>query len=75
MMQPRKPVQPIPFPVARTSPPHTPGGFKDLGPSPLARSLGTDTAAQHGHWCSHCEGIWWGLPLEAQCPVCGNRGA
>jgi hypothetical protein len=65
----------IRFPLARTSPPRTPGGFKDLGASPLARALGVDEAGQHGHWCARCGGIWWGMPLEVECPVCGGRGA
>lgn len=70
-----KPARTIRFPLSRTTPPRTPGGFRDLGPTPMARALGGGRAAQHGHWCSRCEGIWWGLPLEAQCPVCGRRGA
>ena len=70
-----KPAEPIPFPVARTTPPHTPGGFKELGTSEFACALGADDASLHGHWCGRCQGIWWGLALEAQCPACGQRGA
>ncbi len=54
-------------------PPRTPGGFKDLGSTPLARQLGLTTEQMNGHWCSRCKGIWFGYTLEAQCPVCGNR--
>ena len=74
MARPSNPVQPIPFLLARTSPPHTPGGCKELGTSDLARTLGVADDALFGHWCSGCEGLWWGMPLEAQCPVCGKRG-
>jgi hypothetical protein len=67
------PRKPIPFPVARTRPPGTPGGPRELGLSPLAQAAG-EGASLNGHWCSRCQGIWYGLPLEAQCPVCGHRG-
>jgi hypothetical protein len=50
-----------------------PGGFRDLGITPLARQLGLSVEQTNGHWCSRCEGIWFGYTLEAQCPVCGNR--
>lgn len=52
---------------------HAPGGFKDLGITPLARQLGLSSEQTNGHWCSRCEGIWFGYTLEAQCPVCGSR--
>lgn len=61
------------FPHSRTPPPATPGGFKDLGPTPLARQLGLSDEQTNGHWCSPCQGIWFGYTLEVQCPVCGNR--
>jgi hypothetical protein len=47
--------------------------FRDLGVTPLARALGLSLEQTSGHWCSRCEGIWFGYTLEAQCPVCGNR--
>lgn len=62
-----------PFPCSRTAPPATPGGFKDLGITPLARQLGLAVEQTNGHWCSRCQGIWFGYTLEAECPVCGNR--
>jgi hypothetical protein len=61
------------FPHSRVSPPRTPGGFKDLGCTPLARQLGLTDEQMNGHWCSRCGGIWFGYTLETQCPVCGNR--
>ena len=62
-----------PFPHSRITPSTTPGGFKDLGITPLARQLGLATEQTNGHWCSRCQGIWFGYTLEAECPVCGNR--
>jgi hypothetical protein len=64
---------PAQFPQSRTSPPATRGGFKDLGITPLARQLGLTEEQTNGHWCSRCQGIWFGYTLEAECPVCGNR--
>jgi hypothetical protein len=64
---------PVAFPQSRTSPPTTPGGFKDLGVTPLAQQLGLTEEQTNGHWCSRCEGIWFGYTLETECPVCGNR--
>lgn len=55
------------------APPQTPGGFKDLGTTPLAQQLGLSDEQLNGHWCSRCRGIWFGYTLETQCPVCGNR--
>lgn len=63
----------IAFPHSRTLPPATPGGFKDLGITPLARRLGLTLEQTNGHWCSRCQGIWFGYTLEAECPVCRNR--
>ncbi len=60
-------------------PPFTPDAadrpkpFTDLGITPLARQLGLAPEQTNGHWCSRCEGIWFGYTLEAECPVCGNR--
>jgi rubrerythrin len=58
---------------ALLEPPQTPGGFRNLGTTPLARQLGLNDDQLNGHWCSRCQGIWFGYTLEAQCPVCGNR--
>jgi hypothetical protein len=69
----RSGVAAIPFPHSRSLPPSTPGGFKDLGITPLARQLGLTLEQTNGHWCSRCQGIWFGYTLEAECPVCANR--
>jgi hypothetical protein len=63
----------INFPHSRSTPPQTPGGFKDLGLTPLAKQLGLTPEQTNGHWCRRCEGIWFGYTLETQCPICGNR--
>lgn len=47
--------------------------IKELGVTPLARQLGLTEEQTNGHWCSRCQGIWYGYTLETQCPVCGNR--
>jgi hypothetical protein len=65
--------KPLAFPQSRATPPGTPGGFKDLGLTPLAIALQLSAEQTNGHWCSRCQGIWFGYTLEAQCPVCGNR--
>lgn len=46
---------------------------KYLGTTPLAKQLALTEEQTNGHWCSRCEGIWFGYTLEAECPVCGNR--
>lgn len=46
---------------------------RDLGLSKLARALSKRPSMLFGKWCSRCRGIWYGLPLESECPVCGNR--
>lgn len=61
------------FPQSRVPPPQTPGGCRELGITPLARQLGLAEDQLNGHWCSRCEGLWYGYTLEAQCPRCGNR--
>lgn len=50
-----------------------PEGFKDLGITPLAKQLGLSPEQTNGHWCSRCQGIWFGYTLETECPACGNR--
>jgi hypothetical protein len=51
----------------------TESAYRDLGITPLAKNLKLKTDQTHGHWCSRCQGIWFGAALEAECPVCGNR--
>jgi len=62
-----------PFPYGRLRPGRTGAGTRELGITALARQLGLDDDHLNGHWCSRCQGIWYGLMLEAECPVCGNR--
>ena len=47
--------------------------FRDLGITKLAKQLKLKPEQTNGHWCSRCQGIWFGYTLEAECPVCGNR--
>ncbi len=47
--------------------------LKVLGTSQWAASLGAPVEQTTGHWCSRCQGIWFGYLLEVACPVCGNR--
>ncbi len=61
------------FPQSRVRPPGSDEPIKELGFGPLASVLGTPREQTTGHWCSHCQGIWYGYLLEVTCPVCGNR--
>lgn len=47
--------------------------FNDLGISELAKSLDLSGRQGTGHWCSRCQGIWYGYMLEVACPKCGGR--
>ncbi len=47
--------------------------LNEIGITSLARQLGLSDEQTNGHWCSRCQGIWYGYTLEVQCPVCGNR--
>ena len=49
------------------------GAFRDLGLTELAKQLELKPEQTNGHWCSRCQGIWFGYTLEAECPVCKNR--
>jgi hypothetical protein len=61
------------FPQSRVRLPGSGEPVKELGTSPLAAMLGAPVEQTTGHWCSRCQGIWFGYPLEVTCPVCGNR--
>lgn len=65
--------QVVVFPQSRVRPPGGSEPFRDLGNSKLADALGSLKEQASGHWCSSCQGIWFGTLLEAECPVCGNR--
>ncbi|NTU79452.1 MAG: hypothetical protein HGA45_08625 [Chloroflexales bacterium] len=47
--------------------------YKFLGFSKLSVQLGVGDQQLYGKWCGRCDGIWFGLMLEVQCPRCGNR--
>jgi hypothetical protein len=62
------------FPQSRVAPPGAGKPFRQLGASDLSRKLGAPDRQGTGHWCSRCQGIWYGYPLEVTCPSCGRRG-
>ena len=49
------------------------GAPRELGTTPLARHLSLPDEQLNGHWCSRCQGLWYGCMLEVECPCCGNR--
>ena len=61
----------LPFPQSRVAPPDRP--YKELGFGKTAIAMGIPREQLFGHWCSRCEGIWFGYLLEVECPECGNR--
>jgi hypothetical protein len=61
------------FPQSRVRPSAQGRPFRNLGLGPLARALGAPVEQATGHWCSHCQGIWYGYLLEVTCPACGSR--
>jgi hypothetical protein len=69
----KKPAVLAAFPFSRVPPQHTPGGYRELGITPLAKQLVLQEGQLNGHWCRRCQGIWYGYTLEAECPCCGNR--
>ncbi|MAW81414.1 MAG: hypothetical protein CMI63_14345 [Parvularcula sp.] len=63
----------VQFPFSKVSGPNRNRPIKDLGYSKLALSLNPTGERCVGHWCSQCEGVWFGIGPEVECPVCGNR--
>jgi hypothetical protein len=57
----------IPFPARPAKAP------RNLGLTPLSKSLGPMPNSPKGHWCSTCQGIWYSYVGEARCPVCGGK--
>ena len=55
------------------TPAHALGAVRELGTTPLARHLSLPDDQLNGHWCSRCQGLWYGCTLEVECPCCGNR--
>lgn len=63
----------VQFPLSRVRPRGSRGPAKQLGFGKMAQAIGMPREQTSGHWCSHCQGIWFGYLLEVECPVCGNR--
>ncbi len=63
----------IAFPHSRVSPQAAGSSFNDLGHGKMSEKYGIPREQLSGHWCSRCEGIWFGYLLEVECPKCGNR--
>lgn len=63
----------IRFPQSRTRPVRSANTVKELGLSQRAQDFKGIQPSLKGHWCSRCEGIWYGYVGEVECPVCGNR--
>ena len=61
------------FPHSRVTPPSAVPRPRELGYGALAEQIGIPRRQMTGHWCSRCNGIWYGYLLEVACPQCGNR--
>ena len=55
------------------APAHALAAVRELGTTPLAHQLSLPDDQLNGHWCSRCQGLWYGCTLEVECPCCGNR--
>ena len=64
----------IPFPVVQSDRLKVRGPVRNLGFTPLSAALGPNARSARGHWCDHCEGIWYSYLPEVECPACGRRG-
>ena len=60
----------VPFPVRQRG---AGKPARNLGLTKLARLLGPRGEGATGHWCSRCQGLWYGRLAEVECPACGNR--
>lgn len=63
----------IRFPQSRVTPPRAGSPARHLGLGAMAKVIGAPERQATGHWCSRCQGIWYGYLLEVTCPACGNR--
>ena len=61
------------FPFSRVPGRGRTRSLRELGLTRLARMLDPDGLRASGHWCGRCEGVWYGMAAEVECPVCGNR--
>jgi hypothetical protein len=60
-------------PIESSGTPAPSARLNELGVTSLAHQLGLADTQTNGHWCSRCQGIWYGYTLEVECPICGNR--
>lgn len=63
----------IPFPRERSDRLKKPKPPRNLGLTPLSRTLGPQARGAKGRWCDTCQGIWYSYLHESQCPSCTNR--
>ncbi len=63
----------IPFPQSRVPGKNKTKPVNELGISQLGLTLDPQGHSLKGHWCSRCQGVWYGLGQEVACPRCGNR--
>ena len=61
------------FPFSRISPQAANQPVRELGYGAMSELIGIPQEQTTGHWCSRCQGIWYGYLLEVACPECGNR--
>lgn len=61
------------FPQSRVRPASGGQPFRRLGTGAFSMRFGSPERQTTGHWCSKCQGIWFGYLLEVTCPKCGNR--
>ena len=61
------------FPQTRVRPPGGLEPVRQLGLGKMVEDIGLSPRQITGHWCSRCNGLWYGALLEVTCPVCGNR--
>ena len=65
--------QVVRFPQSRVSPASANQPIRELGYGVMSELIGIPREQTTGHWCSRCQGIWYGYLLEVACPQCGNR--
>ena len=63
----------IPFPFSKMPGRNRNHPVRELGETGLLKALGGKASQAKGHWCSQCEGVWYGLKTEVECPICQNR--
>lgn len=63
----------IPFPRGRSERLKKPRPPRNLGLTPLSRTLGPHARGAKGRWCDTCQGIWYSYLHETKCPLCINK--